>query len=297
MKIFILLSLSAFSINNIYAQELHARVNLTAPQVQNVNPRTIGLLQGVIFDFVNNRAWTNNKIANEERIDCSFNIIIHSFDGSNRYTASAQVTSSRPVYGTNYNSPILSFKDNYFNFTYTEGEQLDFSDTQSLNSLTSILAFYAYTIIGMDMDTFRMQGGSQYLSKANEIVNYSQSSSQEGWRGMDAIDNRYWLINNILDTRYAYYREFAYKYHHLGLDYMTKDEAVAKKLLAEQVLKLQQIDRFLTGNVMTNALFTAKSNEFVGLFKNLPGNESLKIYNALVRMDPSHAVKYENLKN
>ncbi len=297
MKVFILLLLSMFSLTANYAQEINARIDLSAPQAQNVNPRTVELLQRVIFDFLNNRAWTNHRITNDERIDCGFNIVIHSFDGASRYTASAQITSSRPIYGTNYNSPILSFKDNYFNFTYTEGEQLDFSDTQSLNSLTSILAFYAYTIIGMDLDTFQAQGGSQYFSKANEIVNYSQSLPQEGWRGMDAMDSRYWLINNLLDSRYAFYREFAYKYHHLGLDHMSKNEVEAKELMADLVLKLGQVDRFMTGNVLTNALFTAKSNEFAGIFTKMPGNESLKIYNALVKLDPSNANKYDNLKN
>lgn len=296
MKKLILLFLNILWLSPINAQELNARVELSATQAQNVNSRTVDILQRVIFDFLNNRAWTNNRITNEERIDCGFNIIIHSFDGVNRYTASAQVNSSRPVHGTTYNSPILSFKDNYFNFTYTEGEQLDFSDTQNLNSLSSLIAFYAYTIIGMDMDTFRQHGGSLYLSKAKEIVNYSQSSTQDGWRAIDALDNRYWLINNLLDPRYTYYREFSYKYHRLGLDQLISKEVEAKKLMADLVMGLDKVDRYHTGNIWSNALFTAKSNEFVGVFTQMPGNDAMKLYNFLVTIDPANSPKYEKLK-
>ncbi|MFD2553437.1 type IX secretion system protein PorD [Sphingobacterium tabacisoli] len=280
-----------------WGQELLARVEISAPQVQNANSRTIDFLKKVVSDYLNNRSWTDHKVKPEERIDCSFNIVISSFDGVSQYKATVQVNSARPVYGTNYNSPVLSFKDKYFNFTYTEGEQLEFNENQNMGTLSSLLAFYAQIIIGMDMDTFKSMGGTSVFGRARNIVNYSQSTQTEGWRAMDATDNRYWLVNNLLDRKYFPYREFSYTYHREGLDLMAEKEIEAKKKMAELLVKLKDVDRSNTGNVLTNALFTAKSNEFVGLFSKMPGNESVKVFNLLADLDPTNVSKYEKLKN
>lgn len=280
-----------------WGQELLARVEISAPQVQNANARTIDFLKNVISDYLNNRSWTDNKVKPEERIDCSFNIVISSFDGVNQYKANVQINSARPVYGTNYNSPVLSFKDKYFNFTYTEGEQLEFNENQNMGTLSSLLAFYAQIIIGMDMDTFKSMGGTTVFGRARNIVNYSQSTQTEGWRAMDATDNRYWLVNNLLDRKYFPYREFSYSYHREGLDLIAEKELEAKKKMADLIMTLKDVDRSNTGNVLTNALFTAKSSEFVGLFSKMPGNESVKLFNLLADLDPSNVSKYEKLKN
>lgn len=279
------------------AQELLARVEVSAPQVQNANTRTIEFLKKVISDYLNNRSWTELKIKPEERVDCSFNIVISSFDGANKYQATAQISSARPVYGTNYNTPVFSFKDKYFNFNYTEGEQLEFNENQNMGALSSLLAFYAQVIIGIDMDTFKNMGGTSILGRARNIVNYSQSSQSEGWRAMDATDNRYWLVNNLLDRKYFPYREFYYNYHRECLDKMVENEQMAKKKAAELLAELKSVDRSNTGNVLTTVLYTAKSNEFVGLFSKMPGNESVKIYNLLAELDPTNISKYEKLKN
>ncbi|MBE8719478.1 type IX secretion system protein PorD [Sphingobacterium pedocola] len=295
-QIYLSIILLTVSVSCIFAQELNARVELSAPQLQNTNARTLELLQRVVSDFLNNRSWTGKAIRPEERIDCSFNIIISEYDGSKQYKATAQINSARPVYGTNYNSPILSFRDKYFNFSYVEGEQLDFNENQDLGPLSSLLGFYANIIIGMDMDSFRKSGGTPIFSKARTIMNYSQSSQVEGWRGMEAMDNRYWLITNLVDRAYMPYREFSYAFHREGLDNMFENEAKAKGVMGEIMVRLKEVDRTNTGNVLTNALFTAKSNEFVGLFSKMPGNESVKIYNLLAELDPANISKYETLK-
>ncbi|NGM60319.1 DUF4835 family protein [Sphingobacterium sp. SGG-5] len=296
MRHFLLLFLLYSSTVTLSAQDLNARVEISAPQVLNANTRTIEVLKKAIFDFLNNKSWTGAAMRPEERIDCSFNIVLSEYDGMDRYTATAQINSVRPVFGTNYNSPILSFRDKYFNFTYTEGEQLDFNDEQNLGALSSLLAFYAYTIVGMDMDTFTKMGGTAMFGKARTIVSYSQSRQDEGWRAMEATDNRYWLINNLNDRKYMPYREFAYLYHREGLDNMMEHETESRKKMGDLLLKLKEVDRSYTGNVWTSALYTAKSNEFTGLFSKMPGNESMKIYNLLAELDPAHLSKYENLK-
>lgn len=297
MKQLIILLVALLCTTEIRAQELNARVEVSAPQLQNLNPRTIELLKNVVSDFLNSRSWTGRNVRPEERIDCSFNIIINSFDGTKNFQATAQVNSARPVFGTNYNSPVLSFRDRQFNFLYEEGEQLDFNENQNMGTLSALFAFYAHVIVGMDLDTFRLQGGSAVLNSARNIMNQAQNLNVEGWRAMDGNESRYWLITNLTSGQYTPYREFAYKYHRDGLDKMVDNEAEAKKLIAELMPRLKDVNRFNTGNVWTSALFTAKANEFVGVFSKMPGNESMKMYNLLVELDPTNQNKYEAIKN
>ncbi|MEJ5056449.1 type IX secretion system protein PorD [Sphingobacterium sp. MYb382] len=278
------------------AQELNARIEIQSPQVQNTNKRALDLLQKVIQDFMNNRSWTNLKISPQERIDCSMVITITQWDGSKVYKGSAQIYSFRPVYGTNYSTPVLAYHDRNFNFSYVEGEQLDFNENMNSSSLSSLLAFYANVIVGMDADTFRRFGGNPYLSSARTILNAAQSSSEEGWRSMESLDNRYWLINNLQDSRFQPYRDFAYEYHINGLDKMAQDESASRMRMVALLDKLKEVDRNNTGNVWTSVLYSAKSNEFVGVFSKLPGNESIKVFNKLVELDPSNTSKYEVLK-
>lgn len=278
------------------AQELNARIEIQSPQVQNTNKRALDLLQKVVQDFMNNRAWTSMKVNSQERIDCSIVITVSQWDGSKTYKASAQVFSFRPVYGTNYSSPMLAYHDRNFNFSYVEGEQLDFNENTNSSSLSSLLAYYANIIIGMDADSFKLYGGNPYFSSARTIVNAAQSNPEEGWRSMESLDNRYWLINNLLDRKYQPYRDFAYQFHMNGMDKMANEESKARVTMVGLLDKLKEVDRNNTGNVWSSVLFSAKSNEFVGVFSKLPGNEGIKAYNKLVELDPSNTNKYEVLK-
>lgn len=291
LAVFVLLALSL-----VTSQELNARVELLAPQIQNNNKRVLDLLQKTIQDYLNNRTWTGLAIKPEERINCSFVINITSWDGSKEFKGNAQVFSSRPVFNTSYNSPVLAFRDKSFDFSYVEGEQLDFSNDQNLSSLAALLGYYAHIIIGMDQDTFRLYGGSSAFSVARNIVNYSQSSSHDGWRSMEAMDNRYWLINNLTDRRYNPYRDFYFNYHLQGLDKLLADAVSTRNEMAKMVDKLKKVDRGNTGNVLTQVLFSAKSNEFIGIFNALPGNEKVRLFNELVSLDPSNTSKYEALR-
>ncbi|MCY4780226.1 DUF4835 family protein [Sphingobacterium sp. UT-1RO-CII-1] len=280
----------------LMGQELNVRVEIQSPQVQNTNKRALDMLQKVMQDFLNNRSWTTLKTNISERIDAALLVTVSEWDGSKNFKASAQVFSYRPVYGTNYNSTILAYHDRNFDFSYVEGEQLDFNENESRSSLTSLLAFYANIIIGMDADTFKLYGGNQYLTSARTILNAAQNSSEQGWRSMESLENRYWLITNLLDRRYQSYRDFSYNYHREGLDIMSQDQLKGRSVMLAQLDKLKEVDRNQTGNVVTSVLFSAKSNEFVGVFSKLPGNEGNKVFNTLVALDPSNTAKYEALR-
>ncbi len=278
------------------AQELNARVELQSPQVQNTNKRALDVLKKAISDFLNNRSWTNSTVTDQERIDCSFIITISAWDGSKEFTANAQIFSSRPVFGTNYNSPIISMTDKDFNFSYVEGEMLDYIPNEFTSNLASLLAFYANVIIGMDADTFKLNGGTTNFVNARNIANYSQYGNYKGWRSMDSFENRYWLVNNVMDRQYSPYRTFNYNWHMKGLDQMSSNEMEARQYMASLLPSLKQVDRSNPGNIWTSILYTAKSTEFVGIFSGLPANESVKVYNALAEIDPSNLNKYESLR-
>lgn len=295
-SILLLFFVQVFCAVELMGQELSVRVEIQSPQVQNTNKRALDMLQKVMQDFLNNRSWTTLKTNMSERIDAALLVTVSEWDGSKNFKASAQVFSYRPVYGTNYNSTILAYHDRNFDFSYVEGEQLDFNENENRSSLTSLLAFYANIIIGMDADTFKLYGGNQYLTSARTILNAAQNSSEQGWRSMESLENRYWLVTNLLDRRYQPYRDFAYNYHREGLDIMSEDQVKGRSMMLAQLDKLKEVDRNQTGNVVSSVLFSAKSNEFIGVFSKLPGNEGNKVFNTLVALDPSNTAKYEALR-
>jgi len=278
-------------------QDLNARVEILSPQVQNTNKRALDVLRKAISDFLNNRSWSANQVRPEERIDCSFVITINAWDGSSNFTAQAQIVSTRPVFNTTYNSPVLSISDQHFNFSYTEGQLMDYSDQQYMNNLTSLLAFYAYIIVGLDADTFEHNGGTPFYTAAQNIVNYAQNTGFSGWRSMEGLNNRFWLVNNLLDRRYQPIRDFLYSFSMKGLDTMAENAQQARKMMLDLLPLLQKVDRLAQGAVFNQVFFTAKSDELVGVFSGMGPQERVQAYNILAEVDPANAGKYERLRN
>jgi len=279
------------------AQDLNARVQILSPQVQITNKRSLEVLQKAISDFLNNRTWSNNRVLPQERIDCSFVITINSWDGSSNFKAEAQIVSTRPVFNTNYNSPVLSLSDQHFDFSYTEGQLMDYSDQQYMNNLTSLLAFYAYIIVGLDADTFEPNGGTPFYTAAQNIVNYAQNTGFSGWRSMESLSNRYWLVNNLLDRRYQPLREFLYGFHLKGLDTMADNAQQSRQTVLGLLPLLQKVDRLAQGAVFNQVFFTAKSDELVGVFSGMGPQERVQAYHILAEVDPANANKYERLRS
>src|SRR5690606_10802333 len=279
------------------AQDLNARVQILSPQVQNTNKRALEVLEKAISDFLNNRTWSANQVQPQERIDCSLVITINSWDGSSNFTAQAQIISTRTVFNTSYNSPVLSMSDNNFNFSYTEGQLMDYSDQQYMSNLTSLLAYYAYIIVGLDADTFEQNGGTPFYTAAQNIVNNAQNTGFNGWRSMEGMNNRFWLVNNLLDRRYQPLRDFLYRFYLSGLDRMSENAQQARKTMLDLLPLLQQVDRLAQGAVFNQVFFTAKSDELIGVFSGMGPQERVQAYNILAEVDPANVNKYENLRN
>lgn len=281
----------------LQAQELLARVEILSPQVQNTNKRALDVLQKMMQDFLNNRAWTQRKADPQERIDCTFVVTITSWDGSSQYKANAQNFSSRPVFNSAYQSPLLSRVDPHFDFSYVEGQALEYSDQQFSNNLTSLLAFYAYLITGIDADTFAPNGGSSAYQAAQAVLQNSTYAGFEGWGSMDGTNSRYWLVQNVLDARYQPMRDFWYLFSREVLDPMHDQPNRARERGKSLLALLKPIDRMAQGALLHTVFFTAKANEFVGVFSGLSLQDRLEISQWLVEMDPAHANQYETLKN
>lgn len=279
------------------AQDLNARVQVLSPQVQNTNKRALEVLEKAISDFLNNRTWSANQVQPQERIDCSFVITITAWDGSSNFTAQAQIISTRPVFNTSYNSPVLTIADDNFDFSYTEGQLMDYSDQQYMNNLTSLLAYYAYIIVGLDADTFAENGGTPFYTAAQNIVNNAQNTGFNGWRSMEGTNNRFWLVNNLLDRRYQPLRDFLYSFYLNGLDTMADNPQQARRTILDLLPLLQQVDRLAQGAVFNQVFFTAKSDELVGIFSGMGPQERVQAYNMLAEADPANANKYEDLRN
>ncbi|QDW26061.1 DUF4835 family protein [Pedobacter sp. KBS0701] len=279
----------------LQAQELNARVTLLAPQVSNISKPTLDALQKTIRDFLNNNKFSNESYKPQERIDCSFIITINSWDGGSGYTAEAQIQSSRPVFNSSYNSTLLNMSDKNFDFNFNDGATIDFSDQNYISNISALLTYYAYTIIGMDKDSFSKMGGTPFYKKAQNIINLAQASGNTGWRAADGLRNRFWFNENVLNPIFAELRNFIYSYHLSGLDQLTDNDKGLTQIVAA-LPALQQMDKQKLGSIFPNVYFATKAEEVTNVLSKLNGQERMKAYNMLAEIDPANIGKYEGLK-
>ncbi|QNL50417.1 DUF4835 family protein [Olivibacter sp. SDN3] len=289
-RLLLLFTICVVFSGEVSAQELQARVQILSPQVQATNKRALAMLQLAMTDFLNNKQWSKHNVHPEERIDCNFVVTIKEWDGSSNFKAEAQIISTRPI----YNSPILTLSDRDFDFNYTAGEPLDFSDQQYLSNLTSLLAYYAYLIIGLDADTFSLNGGASFYQSAQNVLNNAQNSNFTGWKSIEGFSNRFWLISNMHDSNYQSLHNFAYRYHIQVLDKMADNQQLPRKEILNLLPLLTQVDRMAQGALYNQLFYTAKAEELIGIISGLPSPERVKAINLLSAADPANINKYEN---
>lgn len=280
----------------LFAQDLNARVQILAPQLSNSNKRILDMLQSSITDFLNGRKWTTDALQPQERIDCNFVITITDWDGSSSFKAEAQIQSNRPIFNSSYNSTILNISDKDFGFIYAEGQPLDFSDQNYISNLSSLLAFYAYVITGLDYDSFSKFGGTPYFQKAQNVLNNAQIAPNPGWKAFENLRNRFWLIENLTNRSYNPIRESLYIYHRDGLDLMAENKSKGLKAVLSVIPLIQKIDKQKQGSILNQLFFTAKADEIVNILSAADNQDKLKAINVLTEIDPSNSLKYEALK-
>lgn len=291
--VLLLLFLTSFT---AFAQELNTRVQILAPTVNNANRRNLDVLQNTIRDFMNNNKWTDETYLPQEKIDCNLVINVTAWDGNSGYTAEAQIQSNRPVYGSSYSTTLLNMSDKDFSFSFNEGQALDFSDQNFITNLSSLLGFYAYTIIGLDKDSFGKLGGTPYYQKALNLINLAQTAGGKGWRPVDGLRNRYWLNENLLNNSFKGLRTFIYEYHLNGLDKLQANANGGTKSIMSSLSDLKQFDKQKLGSIFPNVYFAAKADEITNVLSLADPQDKIKAYNLLVEIDAPNTQKYEGLR-
>jgi hypothetical protein len=280
-------------------QELNCNVQVSAQKIQGSNRQMFENMQRDIYEFMNNTVWTNHVFSYSERIDCNILINITNQLSADEFSGTIQVQLKRPVYNTTYNSTILNFIDNNFRFRYVEFQPLEFDPTIHRSNLVSVLAYYAYLILGFDYDTFAPDGGTEFFQMAEKIVTNAQNVPETGWKPYDGSrnHNRYWLVKNILDKEYEDVRKFLYEYYIKGMDRLESSISEARISMVESLRLLQQVYRKKPDPFMylVQVVLEAKSDEVINVFSEAFPEEKSRVVQILTEIDPANKSKYEKI--
>jgi len=282
-------------LSSAFAQELRCNISISATKIQGANKTVFETMQSDLYEFMNNRKWTDNKFAMDERIECSFFINLDQQLSSDEFTGSIQVQLRRPVFNSSYETILLNIKDNDFHAKYVEYQTLEFNETSNKDNLTNILAYYAYIVLGMDYDSFSPEGGTEFFQKAQTIVNNSQNAVEKGWKAFESERNRYWLVENILNKSYAGFRSCTYQYNRQGLDLMADKPEEGRAVIAESLKSIQKVFRSRPSLYILQVFFDAKSDELVNIFSKSFSDERNRVSVILNECDPSNGSKYEKI--
>jgi hypothetical protein len=298
MKNLIVFILSVFAFNS-FAQELNCQVTVSSQQVQGTdNKRIFDNLQKQAYEFLNNTKWSKDVFATNEKIECTMFInITERPNNGNYFKATIQVQSRRPVYKTSYNSPLLNYNDQNFEFVYIENQPFDFNINTYTNNLTSIFAYYAYVILALDYDSYSPLGGTEHWQKVQQIVNNAQSGSDAGtgWKSFDGTKNRFWYIDNILNPMFNPIRNLYYQFHRKGLDVMYEKTDAGRAEILKSLVSLKELHKLRPASFNMQILFNAKSDEIINIFKEATPNEKTEVIETLNLIDPSNANKYSKI--
>lgn len=287
--------LSIFSVS-VFTQELRCEVVVNSDLVNQTNQQVFSTLQKSIQEFMNSQVWTSQKWNSEERINCSLILNLTRYSDNN-FEGTLQIQSQRPIYDSNYNSPILNFQDIDISFSYQEFQPLFYNSNKYDSNLISILSFYAYMIIGLDSDTFKPQGGQLFYSYAQKISNLAQQSKNDGWISTGNRKNRYWLVDSILSNAFKEFRTTNYQYHRKGLDLMTSDEFTAKTNIANSLSNLSELNKRRPNSFLIQLFFDAKSQEIVNIFSDGIKIELDATKQLLRRVAPFFNNKWKEIKS
>lgn len=294
-KLFSFTLLFVFALNYIHAQELNCRVTINTQKIGQTNQQIFKTLEKDVTDFMNSRKWTRKEFKKEERIDCSFLIMVNSYQGEG-FSATLQVQSSRPVFNTSYSTPLININDQNFSFNYQEFQPLYFNETRFDSNLTSVLAFYAYIIIGVDADSFKMRSGTPYFNQAKKVMSVAQSGNYAGWNQNDGDRTRWVLIDNLLSNTFREYRTVMYNYHRKGLDLMESDAETAKKTISSSIRLFKSMNARRVNSYLLQTFFDAKSGEILDIFSGGPEVNTDQLKNTLNTIAPSFSSSWKKIE-
>lgn len=286
----------AFLISTVsFSQELNCTVNVIAEQTGNENDMVFKTLENQLTEFINKSKWTNINFGAQERINCSMVINVKE-QNNDMFSATLQVSSSRPIYNSTYSSPVYNYNDKDFNFQYLEFQNLVFNESQFESNLISVLSFHVYMILGMDADTFERNGGDKYFNQAQTIASYSQQISGQGWKLEDGLQSRFALVDNLMSPSYADLRTAMYRYHIEGLDTMSDGAKEGKNTIISVLDDLQNLHRVRPNSYLMRVFFDAKADELMDILSGGPSVNITDAMDILNRIAPMHSQKWRNIK-
>jgi hypothetical protein len=287
-----------FVVHASFAQELNCKVTVNLEQINSADKITLKAdMERSFAAFMNSRKWTNDVFKNYEKINCSIFINVNQMPSIGNFVASAQVVVARPVYDSNYETVLMNFADREFEFEYIESQPLEYNDNTYINNLTSMLAFYAYTILAVDYDSFSEMGGTPYVQKMLTVINNAQSSSHPGWVSLGSNRSRYALLDNMNNPQMADMRKNSYKYHRLGLDMYNKNPEQAREQILDVLRNVKKVWGIYPTSVQIASFFDAKSNELTNIFTDANLNAKREAYDLLTALDPKRTVYQKIIAN
>lgn len=281
------------------AQELNCVVTINVgPKVQTTDRTVFNDMKNAFQIFLNTRKWTSDTFLQHEKINCSILVNINEMPAIGIFSASVQVQSARPIYNSNYNSLIFNFADRDWEFDYLESQPLEFNDNTYTSNITSMLAFYAYIIIGMDYDSFSEMGGTPYFQRALQVVNNAQNANRPGWQAMGSNRNRYWLVENLINSQFSDIRKSYYSYHRLALDTFDKNPDQSREIILKGLKDVKKARDINPNAIAVVSFFDAKSKELANIFSSGLMPIRKEAYDLITTMDPTNQGAYEAiLKN
>ncbi len=253
-------------------------------------------LENSCFEFLTNYKFTNDIYKIEEKIECTFLINVTKAITSSQFEASIQVQCRRPVFNTSYGSTLMNFNDKDFIFSYAEMQAMEFNENTFTNNLTCVLAYYAYIILGLDYDSYALEGGTPYFQKALNVVNNAQNTSEPGWKAFDDNkSNRYWLIENILNSNYKPVRACYYKYHRLGMDIFHMNMEGGRKVISDAIEDLRKVHDIIPNSFFMRFFFNTKVDEIVSIYQQAPTDIKTKMVATLTVIAPANTNKWPKI--
>lgn len=293
-------SIIVFGIIN--AQELQVRVTVNATQINSTVDKKIFItLQNQLNNFINSRKWTGDNFKQNEKINCSFLLTLASIVEPNVYKGTLTIQAARPVFGSTYQSPLVNYQDQDITFKYVEYQPVDFNENQVqgidplIGNLSATFAYYAYTILGLDYDTFSPKGGDPYFQKALNIINNApESGAISGWKLFDGIRNRYWLNENLVNNKYNIIHDIFYSYYRNGMDSLAVADMKARDNIFKTITKLQAFNQENNNTSIVQFFMQSKTIELIGVFKNASLETKPKVVDILSALDIASSQRFKD---
>ncbi len=281
--------------SGLFAQEFSCKVQINTQQVQGFDRSVVSNLKTAITEFMNNRKWTNYNFAPEERIECTLLFNVSQIISSDEFKGTFNIVLQRPVYKTDYRSPLLNMIDKNIRFKYQPSQAMNFSESTFSNNLTSLLAFYSYMMLGVDFDSFAPDGGTVFYEKAMTVVQTAQNSGFTGWQSFENEKNRYHFVEQFLNKAYEPLRTFLYQYHRKGLDVMADNVIEGRKAILNSFSLLKKVYYKRPGLYDLQLILDAKRGEIINIFSKATPAEKNTMIHILSKVDAPNGTRYREV--